>query len=209
MSGICGLRKTRHASAPICCRVCCHTPHQSAPNRQQPARAPHAGGAPSQAQTATSDTRNGTPEGPLTAVTRVRIPYALPPSLRACVQVSHRLAGPVPTSAAGSLRPFCDHTARHQAIRRRTPSMVRVKSGGRAQTEMREGERRWLARKDSNLQSPDPESGALPIRPLASDARGAARVYRETAPSSTVARPTCAVRPCRAVPAPAVSPRCP
>ena len=45
-----------------------------------------------------------------------------------------------------------------------------------------EEERRWLARKDSNLQSPDPESGALPIRPLASDARGAGRVYRETAP---------------------------
>ena len=31
------------------------------------------------------------------------------------------------------------------------------------------GEKKWLARKDSNLQSPDPESGALPIRPLASD----------------------------------------
>src|SRR5450759_195237 len=84
----------------------------------------------------------------------------------------------------------------------------------------REGKRRWLARKDSNLQSPDPESGALPIRPLASAAQGAGKVYRATTPSSTVrleravatqgpARPACAVRPCRAVPAPAVLPRYP
>ena len=92
-----------------------------------------------------------------------------------------------------------------------------------ARMEIGKERRRWLARKDSNLQSPDPESGALPIRPLASDACAAPRVYRPTAPSSTAARdkrgwsgqavvssrPRRAVRPCLAVLAPAVSPRCP
>lgn len=55
--------------------------------------------------------------------------------------------------------------------------------------------RRWLARKDSNLQSPDPESGALPIRPLASGTCEA-EVYRAPAPASS-ARPS----------APAAAPR--
>jgi hypothetical protein len=64
----------------------------------------------SQAQTATSDTRNDAPEGPLTAVTWVRIPYALPPLFTRKCRDFGLTQAPFRTAAKASVYPPCNRT---------------------------------------------------------------------------------------------------
>ena len=64
------------------------------------------------------------PGRPLTAVTRVRIPYALPAHCEHGCRCVTGSEAPYQASPAASLQPFCNHIARHMAMHLKPPPVV-------------------------------------------------------------------------------------